>query len=98
MIDLTTHYGGLRHTRPVVAGSSGLTDNIESLIEFEKYGAGAIVLKSLFEEEIIREMEGEIKSMGSYSFIYPETLEFHDYFDSPKESTADYLDLIREAK
>jgi dihydroorotate dehydrogenase (fumarate) len=98
MTDLTTHYGPLTLTSPLVAGSSGLTDNVDSLRELEKNGAGAVVLKSLFEEEILREMKSELKSMSSSSFIYPETLEFYDYYDGPKESTASYLELIRQAK
>jgi dihydroorotate dehydrogenase (fumarate) len=98
MIDLSTKYGSLTLKSPIIAGSSGLTDNINSLLAFEASGAGAVVLKSLFEEEIIREMQADLKSMGSSSFIYPETLEFYDYFDGPKESTTAYLDLIREAK
>lgn len=96
--DLTTYYGKLKLKNPIVAGSSGLTDNIESLKEIEEYGAGAVVLKSLFEEEILKEMENEIRSMSSAGTIYPEALEFFDYFDGPKESTTGYLSLIADAK
>jgi dihydroorotate dehydrogenase (fumarate) len=98
MIDLTTKYGSLLLKNPIVAGSSGLTDNIDSLLEIERSGAGAVVLKSLFEEEILREMKIQLSAMGSSGFVYPETLEFYDYFDGPKESTTSYLELIREAK
>jgi dihydroorotate dehydrogenase (fumarate) len=98
MIDISTHYGSLRIKSPIVAGSSGLTDNINSLVEFERFGAGAVVLKSLFEEEILREIKADLGSMGSSAFLYPETLEFYDYFDGPKETTDGYLDLILEAK
>jgi dihydroorotate dehydrogenase (fumarate) len=98
MIDLTTKYGSLTLKSPVVAGSSGLTEDINSLLAFEASGAGAVVLKSLFEEEIIRDMQADLKSMSSSGFIYPETLEFYDYFDGPKEATSNYLELIREAK
>lgn len=98
MTDLTTNYGKLILKNPIVAGSSGLTDNIESLKEIERNGAGAVVLKSLFEEEIVRELETELKGMGTTGYIYPEALEFYDYFDGPKESTLGYLELISEAK
>jgi dihydroorotate dehydrogenase (fumarate) len=43
-------------------------------------------------------MQADLKSMGSSGFLYPETLEFYDYFDAPKESTTNYLELISEAK
>jgi dihydroorotate dehydrogenase (fumarate) len=98
MTDLSTQYGRLKLKNPVVAGSSGITDNIENLLELERNGAAAVVLKSIFEEEILREMEVSLSKMSSSSFIYPETLEFYDYFDGPKESTSKYLEFIREAK
>lgn len=98
MIDLSTQYGSLKLKNPLIAGSSGLTDNIASLIELEKNGAAAVVLKSLFEEEILRDMKIQLNSMSSSGFIYPETVEFYDYFDGPKETTTSYLELIKKAK
>ena len=98
MIDLTTQYGRLKLKNPLIAGSSGLTDNIASLTELEKNGAAAVVLKSLFEEEILRDMNIQLNAMSSAGFIYPETLEFYDYFDGPKETTTSYLELITKAK
>ena len=55
MIDLKTQYAGLTLRNPIIVGSSGLTNNAERNKEFEKAGAGAIVLKSLFEEQRLRE-------------------------------------------
>ena len=55
MADLTTKFMGLALRNPLIAGSSGLTDNKETILKLEKHGIGAIVLKSLFEEEIIIE-------------------------------------------
>ena len=97
-MDLSARYGNLKLKNPIVAGSSGLTDNISSLIELEKNGAAAVVLKSLFEEEILRDMKVQLSTMSSSGFIYPETVEFYDYFDGPKETTAGYLELITQAK
>jgi dihydroorotate dehydrogenase (fumarate) len=99
MADLSVKYLGLNLKTPLIAASSGLTDNIENLKRFEKHGAGAVVLKSLFEEEIRIEKEAALSKMSSSSFIYPETMEFYDYHDgSENESTFRYLDLIHEAK
>ncbi|MBE0655697.1 MAG: dihydroorotate dehydrogenase-like protein [Bacteroidales bacterium] len=98
MADLSTHYMGLNLKSPLIAASSGLTDNIANLKRFEEFGAGAVVLKSLFEEEIIVEKEARMAKMSSSSFIYPETLEFYDYNeDADNESTLKYLELVREA-
>ena len=52
MMDMKTSYAGLTLRNPIIIGSSGLTNKAERNLEFEKAGAGAIVLKSLFEEQI----------------------------------------------
>jgi dihydroorotate dehydrogenase (fumarate) len=98
MADLSVSYMGLKLKTPLIAASSGLTDNLDNLKRFEEFGAGAVVLKSLFEEEIILEKEARLKKMTSSGFIYPETLEFYDYHDdADHESTHQYLELVRKA-
>jgi dihydroorotate dehydrogenase (fumarate) len=52
MADLQTRYLGLTLKNPIVAGASDLTANLDSIKRIEEAGAGAIVLKSLFEEQI----------------------------------------------
>ena len=52
-MDTSTKYLGLHLKSPIIAGSCGLTANIDNLARLEAAGAGAIVLKSVFEEEII---------------------------------------------
>jgi len=99
MKDLHVNYMGLDLNSPLIAASSGLTDNIDNLIRFEKFGVGAVVLKSLFEEEIRIEKDSIHASMKSNSFVYPETIEFYDYNqDYDNESTHQYLELVKEAK
>ena len=49
MINLETTFAGIKLKNPLIAGSSGLTN---SKLELEEAGVGAIVLKSLFEEQI----------------------------------------------
>jgi dihydroorotate dehydrogenase (fumarate) len=87
-----TNYLGLRLKNPVIAGSSGLTGNIAGLEKIAKAGAGAIVLKSIFEEQII--MESEMVARGS---SYPEA---EDYISTYTKNHAldQYLRLIEEAK
>ncbi|HEX2936997.1 MAG TPA: dihydroorotate dehydrogenase-like protein [Bacteroidales bacterium] len=98
-MNLSTTYSGLHLKNPIIAASSGLTDSVEKIIDLEKQGAAAVVLKSLFEEEIIAEMDSKMKQMASTGFIYPETL---DYYDKPEndeeESALKYLKLIKDAK
>ena len=63
MANLTTTYLGLKLKNPIIAASSGLTNSLDDIKEFEKKGAAAVVLKSIFEEEIRRELEKDLNTM-----------------------------------
>lgn len=97
MADLTTTYMGLKLRNPIIAASSGLTNSVEDIKEFEENGAGAVVLKSIFEEEIRRELEKDMGSMNMETFLYPETMDYYDNY-AEDDSLTNYLRLIREAK
>ncbi len=58
MIDLATEWVGMPLVSPLIVGASPLTDDLEALKSCEKAGAGAIVMHSLFEEQIIAEQLG----------------------------------------
>ncbi|MBN2813402.1 MAG: hypothetical protein JXQ80_04955, partial [Bacteroidales bacterium] len=83
MADLSTVFAGLQLKNPIIASSSGLSDTTSNIVALEKSGVSAIVLKSLFEEEILLEMNASMKRMSSEGFLYPETLEFYDFMESP---------------
>ncbi len=75
---LETKYMGLRLKNPIIVGSCGLTASVEGLKRIAESGAAAVVLKSIFEEEIIKEHEETLKkSLG----FQDNNLEFLDYFD-----------------
>lgn len=97
MADLTTKFLGLTLRNPLVVGSSGLTDTVDKVKEAEQAGAGAVVLKSLFEEEIIAEMEEAMHRMTSRPFVYPETFDYMDE-EEEEDSVRKYLRLVRETK
>lgn len=97
MADLTTKFLGLTLRNPIIVGSSGLTDSVEKIKDAEKAGAGAVVLKSLFEEEIIAEMEEAMHRMTSREFIYPETFDYMEE-DQQEDIVRKYLRLIRDSK
>ncbi|NLX73781.1 MAG: dihydroorotate dehydrogenase-like protein [Bacteroidales bacterium] len=97
MTDLSTYYMGLPVHSPIVAASSALTASLAQIIELEKYGAGAVVLKSLFEEEIVVELDRRMNKMHAENYIYPETIEFYEDRDVDDILTG-YLKLIFEAK
>ncbi len=97
MQNLSTNYLGLTLKNPIVAASSGLTDSVDNIKKLEAAGVSAVVLKSIFEEEIVLEMETNMKKMATENFLYPETLGFYEDEDDTNIST-DYLELIRNAK
>ncbi|MDX9854341.1 MAG: dihydroorotate dehydrogenase-like protein [Tenuifilaceae bacterium] len=97
MSTLTTNYLGLQLKNPIIAASSGLTNSLSNIIELEANGAAAVVVKSIFEEEIRLEAEDNFNKMTSQGFIYPETMEYFDY-DEMGDPVFDYLKLISDAK
>ena len=57
MVNLATSFAGIELKNPIVVASSGLTSTVGGVVEMAHAGAAAVVLKSLFEEDIIREVE-----------------------------------------
>ncbi len=100
MKDLSTEYLGLKLKNPVVAASSGLTATLEGLLTMEKQGAGAVVIKSIFEEEILLQAEKEVKEAEEDQMIYSELSETLDYIDLhiKEDNLSKYLKLISDAK
>ncbi|MGO9311035.1 MAG: dihydroorotate dehydrogenase-like protein [Spirochaetia bacterium] len=96
MPDLTTTYMGLRLKNPLIAGSSGLTGTTEGLRRLEKGGVAAVVLKSIFEEEIAAEYDDALFEAARKGM----SLESYDYYDYEVRGAhvSQYVDLIREAK
>lgn len=97
MPNLSTEYMGLKLKNPIIIASSGLTDTVESIKSLEENGAAAVVLKSLFEEEIVAEMDAQLKKMSSTSPLYPETIDFYEEYEDDNMSMQ-YLELIKNAK
>ena len=91
MCNINTCFGGLKLKSPVIVGSNGQTASIDKILEFEKAGAGAIVLKSLFEESIAREIATNM------TYEHPEAYDYISGYLSEKV-VSDYLALISEAK
>jgi len=72
MASLQTRFCGLTLSNPVVAGSSDLTSNVDSIKRIEEAGAGAVVLKSLFEEQIQLERLKLEEDLEAGSELYAE--------------------------
>lgn len=92
MSQLETTYLGLKLKNPVIVGSSSLTSSIDKIKEIEAKGAGAVVLKSIFEEQI--KFEAGKLANGSDS---PEAWDYVNHY--VKQNTIhEYLELIKKAK
>ena len=96
MADLSTQYLGMTLKNPVIAGSSGLTNSVKSIKQLEEGGAGAVVLKSIFEEEIAFEYDDILKEAESKGY----DLDQFDYYDCKikEDNINKYTALISEAK
>src|SRR5574344_641002 len=76
MANLEVNYMGLSLRNPLIVGSCGLTGNLQNLIKIEQYGAGAVVLKSIFEEQLQNEAyhiadqnNTDFSRMDAYTYI-----------------------------
>lgn len=96
--DLTTKYLGLHLRSPIVASSSPLTGKLDSLLELERCGVGAVVLPSIFEEQIEHEQLdiNELLEFATHSFGEALTWfpELEDYSTGPDL----YLEHLSSAK
>lgn len=95
-IDLTTSYMGLTLDNPIIVGSSGLTQSLEGVQHCARAGAGAVVLKSIFEEQILSETTGMVRD-SSDSLWHPEAAEYITTYGR-ENAVGDYIKLITEAK
>jgi len=95
-MDLTTNYMGLTLPSPIIVGSSGLTGSVDKIAAFAHHGAGAVVLKSIFEEEILFEYEDILKEAQGEG-VNLEQFDYFDYYLKGKKLSS-YVDLIEAAK
>ncbi len=96
MADLSTKYMGLELGNPVIVGSSGLTNSADKLKKCEEAGAGAVVLKSIFEEQITGEVSNLVVASGP-SYWHSEGVRYVESYGR-ENAVEGYLNLIREAK
>jgi len=94
MKDLSTKYLGLDLKNPLIVGACGLTYSAKKIAELAEAGAGAVVLKSLFEEQIQSQLSANLES---YNADYPGATDYIRDFTRGHEIDT-YLELIREAK
>ena len=95
-MDLSTEYAGLKLRNPLIVSSSKITANVNNIKKCAGMGAGAIVLKSVFEEQIMDSIQEKVNKDDMY-FWYPEAEE-HVKSLSAGQGVREYIGLIKEAK
>jgi dihydroorotate dehydrogenase (fumarate) len=97
-MDLSTTYLGLKLPHPLMPGASPLVDELDTVRKLEDAGASAIVMHSVFEEQIAREQVSHFVHTESHGQSFAEAL---TYFPSPESfhlGPEDYLEHLRKVK
>lgn len=97
MMDLTTNYMGLRLAHPVVASASPMSSTVDGIKRLEDGGVAAVVMFSIFEEQIREENENYSATMENETERFAESLTYFPEVDAYYVGPDAYLDLIRRA-
>jgi dihydroorotate dehydrogenase (fumarate) len=98
MADLTTTYLGLTLKNPVVASASPLSKKLEGIRRLEEAGAAAVVMYSLFEEQITHESLALDHFLNRGTESFAEALSYFPDLENYNVGPEEYLNLIRRAK
>ncbi|MBL0069914.1 MAG: dihydroorotate dehydrogenase-like protein [Chitinophagaceae bacterium] len=91
-------YMGLKLDSPILVSACTLSEQTDNIVKMEDNGAGAVVMFSLFEEQIRKE-EARFKGvMSETTHAFPEALDYFPDLDDFNVGTDDYLENIRKAK
>ena len=98
MSDLSTRYLGLNLKSPLLASASPLCESVENIKRLEDHGLGAVVLPSLFEEQLQLESYALDSDLERGSDSFPESANFFPDLQTYNLGPDGYLELIRHAK
>ena len=98
MADLRASYMGLELSSPIVVAASSISSRVERIQMSERAGAGALVIRSLFEEQIQFDKQRMEESLAFGSEFYPEALSYYPELDgNPAEEHLYWIEEAREA-
>ncbi len=97
-MNLSTVYLGLTLPHPLVAGASPLADDLDGVRRLEDAGAAAIVLRSLFEEQITREQLSEFDNLERHGDSFVEATSYFPTPDAFALGPFEYLNHLRLVK
>jgi dihydroorotate dehydrogenase (fumarate) len=98
MIDLATRYLDLELRSPLVMSASPLSEEIDNLRRAEDAGAGAVVLHSLFEEQVLVESHDLDHNLSHHAYATAEALTYFPDMTSYRLGPDAYLEHVRKAK
>jgi len=98
MVDLATTYMGIRLKNPIVPSASPLSADLGKIKQMEDAGAAAVVLHSLFEEQIETEAEALAYYLERGTESFYEALTYFPPIEEYRREPDEYLDHIRQAK
>ncbi len=98
MVDLSTTYLGLNLKNPLVASASPLSKKVDNVKRLEDAGVSAVVMYSLFEEQIIHESEELDYHLDHGTESFPEALTYFPDLDYYNLAPQAYLELLQKLK
>lgn len=91
-------YMGMKLDSPIIVSACTLSEQVDNIVKMEDNGAGAVVMFSLFEEQIRKE-EARFKGvMSETTYTFPEALDYFPDMDDFNVGVDEYLENIRKAK
>src|ERR1700693_3819100 len=98
MIDITTTYLGLPMKSPIVSSACELCESLENMRHLEDAGVGAVVLPSLFEEQLDLESHAVDSDLSRGSESFAESINYLPDLHNYNLGADGYLELIRKAR
>jgi dihydroorotate dehydrogenase (fumarate) len=98
MVDLTTTYMGLELKNPLVASSSPLSEKVDSVQQLEEAGISAVIMYSLFEEQIVRESLALSAALDEGSESFAEALTYLPHYGRYSVGPEAYIDHLKRVK
>ena len=98
IMNTQTTYMGLKLNSPIVVSACTLSEQTDNIVMMEDNGAGAVVLHSLFEEQIRKEENNVKNVLSATSNTFAEAQDFFPYLEDYNTGTDVYIDQIRKAK
>ena len=98
MIDLSTQYLGLKLDGPIIVSSTPLSESVDNVCRMQEAGAAAIVLTSLFEEQLALESKALDDDLSRGTESSPESINYLPELSDYRMTHEVYLDYLKEAK